>query len=1042
MFDRLIQFSLRNRMFVVAFSLLLMGYGGWTVGQLPVDVLPDLNRPTVTIMSEAGGLSPEEVETLVTRFIEVAMNGAPGVLRVRSASGIGLSIVWVEFDWAMDIYIARQLVSERLQTIGEQLPEGVTPAMGPISSIMGEVLLIGMVSDDGATSPGELRTIADWTVRQRLLTIPGVAQVINIGGEVQQYQVLVHPERLLAFDVSLEEVKAAVEGSQNNTTGGFLERSSQEFLIRNIARTASLEDLRNTVVEYRQGTSVLLRHVAEVAVGSIVKRGDASINAHAGVILSVQKQPGVNTVDLMIDIERALEELRLTMPDDVEIVEIFKQSNFIEASIHNVKEALRDAAILVLIILFMFLLNFRTTFITITAIPLSFVITALVFKAFGLSINTMTLGGLAVAIGELVDDAIVGVENVFRRLTENKHLPPEQRRSPTRVIAEASSEIRNSIVYATIIVVLVFIPLFALSGIEGRIFAPLGVAYIVSILASMIVSLTLTPALCSYLLPKSKATERGDGFLVRFLKRQDTKLLGIGLRYPYVVMCTAGLMVVAAALSVPYLGTEFLPEFNEGTATINVVSPPGTSLTESNRIGTLAEELILEVPEAISTGRRTGRAELDEHAEGVHYSEIDVDFRESERSREEILEDLRHQLDRIPGVIVNIGQPISHRLDHLLSGVRAQIAVKVFGDDLEELRSIAAEIQRVMADIPGVVDLQIEQQVLVPQVRIRPNRDAALRYGVQVGELTELLELALNGEVVGQILEGQRSYDLLVRYDEESRADIDALRRALVDTPSGARVPLSTLAEIEEDVGPNVINHENVRRRIFVSCNVSGRDLGGVVADIQARIEAEVDLPAGYFVTYGGQFESQQAAARTIALLSLVALAGMFLVLYSHFRSARIVLQILINIPLALIGSVVGIWLTNRTLSVASLVGFITLTGIASRNTIMMISHYLHLMEHEGEHFNRKMIVRGSLERLVPVLMTALCAGLALLPLMLAAGEPGKEILAPVAVVIFSGLASSTLLDMIVTPAVFWKFGRKAAKTYLSAREETETGDR
>ncbi|MBI4817436.1 MAG: efflux RND transporter permease subunit [Deltaproteobacteria bacterium] len=1038
MFNRLIQFSLRNRLFVVAAAALMLVYGGWAISKMPVDVLPDLNRPTVTIMTEAGGLSPEEVETLVTRPIEVAMNGAPSVQRVRSASGIGLSIAWIEFTWDTDIYRARQMVSERLQIAREGLPEGVAPVMGPIASIMGEIVLIGLVSEAGETSPMELRGLADWTVRQRLLTIPGVAQVVNIGGEVRQYQVRVHPERLLAFNVTLEEVEKAAGSSQNNTTGGFVERKSQEFLVRNIGRTQSLDDLRNTVVTYRHGAPVLLRHVATVDVGARFKRGDASIDARPGVILSVQKQPGSNTVILMGEIERALEELEAGLPKDVKVVELFKQSSFIEAAIGNVEEALRDGAILVVVILFLFLLNFRTTAITLTAIPLSIVTTAIVFRAFGLSINTMTLGGLAVAIGELVDDAIVDVENVLRRVRENRHLPAERQKPFLEVIYQASSEVRNSIVFATVLVVLVFIPLFSLSGIEGRIFAPLGVAYILSILASLVVSLTVTPALCSYLLPTAKVTEHGDGFLVRWLKKQDTRLLHSTLRHPNRVMWAAVAMVAVAAASVPFLGAEFMPPFNEGTATLNVLSAPGTSLSESNRIGTLAEQLIRQVPEVASTGRRTGRAELDEHAEGVHYSEIEVDFRPSQRSREELLDDVRHRLEQIPGVLVGIGQPISHRLDHLLSGVRAQLAVKVFGNDLDTLRAKAGEIQKAMSAVDGVVDLQIEQQVLVPQIRIRPRREAAVRYGVQVGELTETLETALNGRVVGQILDGQRTHEILVRYDESSRSDLEALRMALIDTPAGTQVPLASLAEIVEDAGPNVVMHENVQRRIVISCNVSGRDLGSVVVDIQDKVAAEVPLPTGYFVTYGGQFEAQQAASRLIAILSLFSLAGMVLVLYSHFRSMRIVLQILVNIPLALIGSVTAIWLTDRTLSVASLVGFITLTGIASRNTIMMISHYIHLVEHEHEQFGEEMIIRGSLERLVPVLMTALVAGFALIPLILAKGQPGKEILYPVAVVIFGGLTSSTLLDMAVTPAVFLRFGGPALESYLRERTSSK----
>ncbi|MFZ5469576.1 MAG: efflux RND transporter permease subunit [Myxococcota bacterium] len=1031
MFDRIIQFSLRNRLFVVATAALALVYGGWVMAKLPVDVFPDLNRPTVTVMTEAGGLSPEEVETLVTLPIEVAMNGAPGVKRVRSSSGVGLSVVYVEFDWGTDIYLDRQLVAERLQVAKERLPTGVSPVMAPVSSIMGEILLLGIQSEGSKTSPLDVRALADWVVRQRLLTIPGIAQVTVMGGGVKQYQVHVDPQKLLAYELSLEEVEKAAALSQGNTTGGFLERKSEEYLVRNLARTASIEDLAKTVVAYKKGVPILLEQVADVRLGPQVKRGDGGMNGEPAVIMAIQKQPGASTIELTRKVEQAIAELQKSLPADVKLATLFRQANFIDAAIGNVLEALRDGAILVIIVLFLFLLNFRTTAITLTAIPLSFIITALVMKAFGISVNTMTLGGLAIAIGELVDDAIVDVENVFRRLKENRQKP---RPEPIlTVVYRASSEIRNSIVFATVLVVLVFIPLFAMSGIEGRLFAPLGVAYIVSILASLVVSLTVTPALCSYLLPKAKLMEKEeDGFLVRWLKRQETKVLEVALAHPYQVMGGAAALVLLAAASVPLLGRVFMPPFNEGTATINVQAPPGTSLEESNRIGTVAERLIQSVPEVISVGRRTGRAEQDEHAEGVHYSEIDVDFKHRGREREEVLEDVRHKLEQIPGISINVGQPISHRLDHLLSGIRAQIAVKLFGPDMDALRTKAAEIQRVMSEVPGIVDLQTEQQVLIPQLRVRIKREEAARYGVQPGAMAELLESAFNGKVVAQVLEGQRTFDVLVRYQEKSRNDVDAFRSALVDTPSGAKVPLASIAEVVDGSGPNIINHDNVQRRMVVMANTSGRDLGSVVADVQQRIGESVKLPVGYFVSYEGQFESQKSATRLIALLSLFSLAGMFLVLYSHFRSVRTVFQVLLNIPLALIGSVVAVWLTDRTLSIASLVAFITLTGIAARNTIMMISHYIHLVREEGEQFDEKMIVRGSLERMVPVLMTALTSMLALVPLMLARGEPGKEILYPVAVVVFGGLTSSTLLDMIVTPAVFWKFGRPALEKFLA----------
>ncbi len=1031
MLNRLITFSLRNRMFVVAAAALLFVYGAIVIRDLPVDVFPDLNRPLVTILTEAPGLAPEEVEMLVTWPLETAVNGAPSVRRVRSNSGIGLSIVFVEFDWGTDIYRARQLVQERLQLAAEQLPEEISPVMGPISSIMGEILLIGISSRDGTTPPRELRTFADWVVRQRLLTIGGVAQVIPIGGGVKQYQIRAIPERLAAYGVSLEQVFEAAERSQINTPGGFLEAGQREALVRNIARTVSLEQIASTVVADRGGVPVRLRDVADVVFGKQVMRGDAGVGGEPAVIVSVKKQPGVDSISLTEKIEAALADMENDLPSDVEMQLLFKQARFIEAAIGNVEEAIRDGGIMVVIVLFLFLLNVRTTLITLTAIPLSFVVTAIFFSWAGISINTMTLGGLAVAIGMVVDDAIVDVENVYRRLRENRHAG--QPRPVLRVIADASAEVRNSILYATLLIILVFVPLFGLAGIEGRLFAPIGVATIVAMAASFVVSLTVIPALCSYLLPRMKRMEtEADGWLVRKLKEFDRRvILAHTLRHPYVVIGGAIVLVAGSFALYPMMGKEFLPEFNEGTVTVNVLVAPGTSLEESNRIGTIAEKLLLAIPEILSTGRRTGRAELDEHAEGVHYTEIDVDLAPSERSREEILEEIRNQLGQIPGIAMNVGQPISHRLDHMLSGVRAQVAVKLFGEDLGVLRAQAADIEATLAHVPGVVDLQIEKQVLIPQVKIVLDRERAQLYGVQVGDLAELLETALNGRVAGQVLDGQRTFDLFVRYGEESRGDVAAIRNMLVDTPSGQKVPVSLLADVREAKGPNIINRENVRRRIVISANVSGRDLGSTVANMQTAVAA-MNLPPGYSVSFEGQFQSQQAATRLIAILSLFTLATMFLLLYSHFRSIVIVAQILLNVPLAFMGGLVLTWLMVGTVSVATLVGLITLAGIASRNTIMMISHYLHLMEHEGEQFDEQMIVRGSLERLVPVTMTALVAGLALIPLVLAAGEAGKEILYPVAVVILGGLLSSTVLDMAVTPAVFFAFGRRAAERAIA----------
>ena len=1030
MINAILRASLHGRLVVLVVAALLIVFGVWTTLQLPVDVFPDLNRPTVTILTEAPGLAPEEVEALVTRPIETAMNGAPGVERVRSSSAVGLSIVYVEFAWGTDIYRDRQLVSERLQLVRDQLPETAEATMGPISSIMGEIALIGIESPNGSVPPFELRTLGEQTIGRRLLTIPGISQVIAIGGGLKQYVVQPNPELLAAANLSLNDVVEAVEQSNVNTTGGFVSQGGRELVVRNVGRTTDLRELAATPVgAFRNGVPIPLAAVADVTIGTAPKRGDAGVNARPAVILMVQKQPGTATIQLTEQIEEALHQLGTSLPADVRTRVLFRQATFIEASIKNVEEALRDGAILVTIVLFIFLLNFRTTAITLTAIPLSLITAAIVMKLLGQSINTMTLGGIAIAMGELVDDAIVDVENVFRRLRENRAAGSPK--PALQVVFDGSSEVRTSIVYATILVILVFLPLFALSGIEGRLFAPLGMAYVIAILASFVVSITVTPALCLVLLPRARATERGDGAFVRWLKDLDRRLLQRVLRHPRPIVLGTAVAVLAAIAIVPFLGREFLPPFNEGTATINVLARPGTSLEESNRIGQMAERLCLQVPEVVSTGRRTGRAERDEHAEGVHYTEIDVDFKPSRRSRESILGDLRERLAVLSGISVSIGQPISHRLDHLLSGVRAQIAIKVFGEDLAILRQKAMEVEAAVSGIEGVVDLQTERQVLVPQLQVRIDRERAALYGLQAGAVNEWLETALAGRTAGQVLEGPFGYDLVVRLPEELRGKPETIRNLLVDTPMGSKVPLQALADIEETWGPNLIQHENIQRRIVVSANASGRDLGAVVKEMEARVGERVQLPTGYMVSFGGQFQSQRSASRVLALLSLLSFAAMFTVLYAHFRSTRIVLQILINIPIALIGAVLAVLLTGGVFSIASMIGFITLTGIASRNTIMMISHYLHLMTHEGEGFNQAMIIRGSLERLVPVLMTALTAGLALVPLALSKGEPGKEILYPVATVILGGLLTTTLLDMVVTPAVFWMFGRPAAEKVM-----------
>jgi len=1040
-FDRIIHFSLKNRLFVLCTAATILVYGGWVIVKLPVDVFPDLNRPTVTIMTEAGGLAPEEVEVLVTLPIEVTVNGTPGLERVRSSSGVGLSVIYLEFEWGTDVFRNRQLVAEKLALVKETLPENVTPIMGPISSIMGEFQLVGLTSTDPSVTAMDLRSIADWVIRPRLLSVPGIAQVIPIGGQPKQYQILLSSDELRKRNLDLEQVQHNLNHLSQNTTGGFVNLGKQEFLIQNVGRVRDLKEVEDSVVGSFMGRPVKANEVASVKFGPRVKRGDASINGAPAVILSVQKQPGGSTIDLTRTIGKHLDDIQTGLPKGVVINQaLFRQSDFIEHAVHNVQEALRDGAILVTIVLFLFLLNFRTTAITLTAIPLSFVLTAIVFKFFGLSINTMTLGGLAVAIGELVDDAIVDVENVFRRLKENhKAAIP---RSNFKVIYEASSEVRNSIVFATVIVVLVFIPLFSLGGLEGRFFAPLGIGYVVSLVASLLVSLTVTPALCSYLLPKMKSMhEETEGFLVRFLKRWDEKILRWALRRPKLIITSVSVAFLLSLSLIPFMGREFLPKFNEGTAMITVLLPPGVSLDYSNEVGTRAENLILKVAEVKAVSRRTGRAELDEHAEGVHNSEIDVDFREGGRERDIVLEEIRATLlKELPGVLVNLGQPISHRLDHLLSGVKAQIAIKVFGTDLDTLRSLSSQVYGSIQEVKGLVDLQIEQQVQIPKIKVQFLREEALRYNIIVGELAKQLETALEGEVVAQVIEGQRIFEVFMRFDDNSRSDIEKIKKIVVKTmPDGSRVTLEQVADVFDTTGPNMINRENMQRRMVVQANTTGRDLNSVIEEIKANVAKGVSLPPGYYISFGGQFESQQSASRMMLLLGAISVLGIFLVLFAHFRSAFISIQIMLNIPMALIGSVIAISLSDRILSVASMVAFVTLCGIASRNGIMMISHYLHLMLHEKEEFSEEMVIRGSLERLVPVLMTALTAILALIPLILAKGAPGKEILHPVAVVIFGGLFSSTLLDMWVTPTVFFQFGRKSAEAHVRLHSVAQT---
>jgi CzcA family heavy metal efflux pump len=1040
MFDAIIRFALNYRLLVITVAALILAYGFQVMRSLPVDVFPDLNRPTVTIISEAEGLAPEEVETLVTFPIEAAMNGASGVTRVRSTSSIGFSIVYVEFDWDMEIYLARQIVTEKLNQVAGSLPENVQSIMGPVSSIMGEVMFIGVTSENPEISQLDLRTIAEWDVKQRLLGISGVSKITAIGGDLKQYHVLVDPQKMLNHSVTLHQVREALENANVNTTGGFLLEPYKEHSIRNLGRIRSIEDLEKTVISKEvtpDKPALTLADIAEIKLaGPIAKRGDASINGKPGVLLAISKQPGTDTITLTKRIENELASIEKTLPEGVILnPEIFKQADFIENAIENIIEALRDGSILVAIILFLFLLNFRTTAITLVAIPLSVVVTFIIFKWFGMSINTMTLGGLAVAIGELVDDAIVDVENVFRRLRENKH---KQKPEPVlKIVFKASKEIRNSIVFSTVIVFMVFLPLFAMSGLEGKVFVPLGVAYITSIVASMIVSLTVTPALCSYLLPKMKRMDdEKDGWLVHQLKAIHGKILGAALPRVKSVFRLVAILFLGALMLVSTFGREFLPEFNEGSFTINVTSPPGTSLEESNRLGVLAENLMHEIPEVAHTGRRTGRAEEDEHALGVNNTELEVTLNPSQRHKEEIVADIREKLGSIPGVIINIGQPISHRIDFITSGVRAQIAIKVFGDDLNVLRAKASEIQSLIENVEGIADLQMEQQLLIPQIHVNFVRDKAKQHGVMIGEAADHAELALQGQTVTNIIDGNRLFDVILRLNNEAREDKEAIGKIPFETLRGNVVPLQLFADIEEAKGPNLINREGVNRRMVVQANTQGRDVVSVVEDIQRILDEKLELPSGYYISYGGQFESQASAQRNILILSIFSLLGMFLALYTHFRSVSLTLQVMLAIPLSFIGAVIGIYLTGGVFSIATMVGFITLTGIASRNGIMIISHYLHLMKHEGERFDLQMLKRGTQERLVPVLMTALTALLALTPLVIAAGETGKEILSPVAIVIFSGLFSSTLLNLIVTPLVFWKFGERASQGYLKNNEE------
>jgi HME family heavy-metal exporter len=1035
MFKWLLESSLANRLLVLIAAVVLMVYGAFTLTRTPVDVFPDLNKPTVTIMTEAGGMAAEEVEQLITFPLETTMNGLPAVETVRSTSSAGLSFLYVTFDWSVDIYRARQLVAERLSAMEEGLPEGLVPRMGPISSIMGEIMQIAIPVDETKISPMAVREYADWVLRPRLLAVPGVAQVIPIGGEVRQFQVQPNTVRMAELGITHDQLEASLRGFSANTSGGFLELNGREYLIRHLGRTSRLEDLSKLAVGSTRGQPILLRQIAEVSFAAAIKRGDGGFEGKPAVILGIQKQPTADTIALTRAIEDALEGLKASLPAGMEAPRVtFRQASFIEASITTLQGKLIGASVFVAVILFFFLGTIRPTIIALTAIPVSIFITALVFRHFGLSINTMTLGGLAIAIGGLVDDAVVDVENILRRLKQDRARPLQDRQPVLQLVAKASMEVRSGILYATAIIVLVFLPLFALPGIEGRLFVPLGVAFIASTLASLLVSVTVTPVLSYYLLPRLKTLDHGDTRALAWLKARYRGGLQAVLNHPRAALLAAGLAVLTAGAAVPFFPTTFLPPFNEGTLLVGMRLNPGVTLSESSALARQAEVLISQVPEVTHVGRRSGRAELDEHAEGVHVSELDVGIVPAEqlkRSMDEVRTDIRQRLANLPAAI-EVGQPISHRIDHMLSGVRSQIAIRIYGEDLDALRGQADALQRRLATVPGIADLQIEKQVLAPQIKVRVDYAAAAQYGVPATQILATLQGLVEGERVAQIVEGNRRFALVVRLPESARS-IEGLGQILIETPTG-RIPLSKLASIEDSDGPNQISRDDGKRRIVLSANASGRPLSEIVTDIR-QVAAETRLPEGMFITLGGQFQAQEEASRLIALLSIVSLALMFVVLYSRYQSAVLSALIMVNIPLALVGAVIGLWLSGQPLSVAAMVGFVTLAGISVRNGILKVSHYVNLMRFEGEVFDQKMIVRGSLERLSPVLMTALVTAFALAPLLFEAERPGTEVLHPVAVVIFSGLISSTLLDTFLTPAMFWLFGRKPAERLMDAKD-------
>lgn len=1025
MLNKIIQYSLHNRLLVMIAAVTLLVWGAITASQMEVDVFPDLNAPTVVVMTEATGMAPEEVERLVSFPVETAVNGATDVRRVRSSSTTGFSVVWVEFDWGTNIYTARQIVSEKLATLGDALPTNVgQPTLGPQSSILGEIMIIGLTAD--STSLQDLRTIADWTIRPRLLSTGGVAQVAVIGGEIKEYQILLDPARMKHYGITMDEVLPVVEGMNRNSSGGILYEYGNEYIVQGLMATNNVEELGKALIKTIDTKPIMISDIADVRIGAKAPQlGLASERGKPAVLITVTKQPSTNTLELTDKLDESIADLQKTLPADITVsTDIFRQSHFITSSIDNIQKALLEGSIFVIIVLFFFLMNFRTTFISLVALPLSLLIAILVMRAFGLTINTMSLGGLAIAIGSLVDDAIVDVENVYKRLKENRLLPKEERQLPITVVFEASKEVRMPILNSTLIIIACFLPLFFLSGMEGRMLIPLGIAFIVALGASTIVALTLTPVMSSYLLTTESALKKSEKepFVSRILKKWYGKALNWTLYHKKIILGTAGGLLVVSLILLFGLGRSFLPPFNEGSLTINLGSMPGISLEESDKMGRMTEEILLSIPEIKTVARKTGRAELDEHALGVNASEIEAPFELDKRSRDEFIADVRQKLNSIKGLNIEIGQPISHRIDAMLSGTKANIAVKLFGNDLNKLFTLGNEIKGSIQNIEGIADLNVEQQIERPQLQIKPKRDMLAKYGITLPEFSEFINVALAGKVVSQVYEGDRSFDLTIKANNDSRENMESIGNLTIDG-NGQKIPLHYVAEILPLVGPNTINRENVKRKIVISANVAGRDLKGVVNDIQEKIKTDIQLPEGYHIEYGGQFESEQAASRILFLTSMISILIIFLILFHEFRSLSLSGIIMLNLPLAIIGGVLSIWFTSGIISIPAIIGFISLFGIATRNGILLVSHYNHL---HGQGLSlHDSIVQGSLDRLNPILMTALSSALALIPLAIGGDLPGNEIQSPMAQVILGGLLSSTLLNGFIIPIVYLLFKRR-----------------